>query len=58
MKEMQPKSVKYLASAVIIVLIVTALPFIGITERTLDERQGVVIDFGYWEASWTDMSFL
>ena len=54
---MQPKSQKYLASAVIIVLVIAALPFIGLTERTADERQGVVIDFGYWEASWTDMSF-
>lgn len=54
---MQPKSVKYLASAVILVLVVTALPFVGLTERTPDTRQGVVIDFGYWEASWTDMAF-
>lgn len=54
---MQPKSAKYLASAVILILVVAALPFIGLTERTADERQGVVIDFGYWEASWTDMSF-
>lgn len=54
---MRPGTLKVSASIVLAILIVGSLPFVGLTERPVDDRQGVVIDFGYWDASWTDMSF-
>ena len=54
---MRPRTLKISVSVALIVLIAGSLPFVGLTERPVDDRQGVVIDFGYWDASWTEMSF-
>ena len=51
---MEPTKVKLTASVVIAVLIVAALPFIGTTSMAEDDREGLVIDFGYWDINWTE----
>lgn len=51
---MEPTKFKLLASIIIAVLIIAALPFIGTTSMAQDDSEGLVIDFGYWDASWTE----
>ncbi|MDR1404986.1 MAG: helical backbone metal receptor [Candidatus Methanoplasma sp.] len=38
-------------------LVAVITPAAGFTVSETDERQGVVIDFGYWETSWIPLSF-
>lgn len=45
---------KILGSAIIVVMIVAALPLVGVTESSADTREGVVLDFGYWDSEWID----
>lgn len=52
---MRSVSIKLLASAAIAVLVVTALPFIGVTETSADDTEGMVLDFGYWDMHWVEM---
>ena len=50
-------TVKLSLSAVIGVLILASVPFIGLTTAERDNAEGVMIDFGYWDVVWTPMSF-
>lgn len=52
---MKSVTVKLGLSAAIIVLILAALPFVGVTEQEHEEVQGMVVDFGYWDVVWTEM---
>lgn len=47
--------IKLGASAVLAVLIVAAMPFIGVTETSADPSEGVILDFGYWDLHWIEM---
>lgn len=51
---MRSVQIKLLSSAVLVVLLVAALPFIGTTESATDETEGVVLDFGYWDLYWIE----
>ncbi len=50
-------SKKLLISIVIIAVICVILPITGLTKVTQDQSHGLLIDFGYWDASWTEMTF-
>lgn len=54
---MKSLNIKLAASAAILVMIVAALPFVGFTESSVDNEQGLVLDFGYWDTEWIEMSF-
>ncbi len=54
---MNSMNIKLTASAVIVILILTAVPMIGLTVASADNTQGLMIDFGYWDVVWTEMTF-
>lgn len=54
---MKSVRIKYAICAVIAVVMVVAVPLVGFTESSADEKQGLVLDFGYWDMEWTEMVF-
>lgn len=48
---------KYAISAVIVVIILIALPITGLTKADVDNSHGMLIDFGYWDVKWNEMNF-
>ena len=52
---MQAATVKLVSAAVIAMLAVTGISVIGFTADSVDARQGVMIDFGYYEVDWIEM---
>ncbi len=52
---MRSVKLKLAGSAVLAVLILAALPLVGVTESSADSREGVVLDFGYWNVEWVEM---
>ncbi len=48
---------KLVISAIIVVIICIALPITGLTKISQDESHGLLIDFGFWDASWVEMTF-
>lgn len=54
---MQAATVKLVSAAVIAMLAVTGISVIGFTADSVDARQGVMIDFGYYEVDWVEMEF-
>ncbi len=52
---MRSVSIKLAASVAIAVLVIAAIPFIGVTESSADETEGMVLDFGYWDMHWVEM---
>ena len=54
---MKSVKIKLLASFMCLILILAITPFMGLTTAAQDTRQGVMIDFGYWDVNWTEMSF-
>lgn len=44
-------------SASLLVLIVVSVPLVGLTAEEVDGTSGVVIDFGYWDVTWTELVF-
>ena len=49
--------IKMALSAAVIVLVVASVPFIGLTTAETDNSHGLVIDFGYWDTVWVEMTF-
>ena len=49
--------IKLALSAVVLVLVVAAIPMVGLTVAETDDSHGTVIDFGYWDTVWVDMTF-
>lgn len=54
---MKAVKIKLLASFMCIILILTVTPLMGLTTAAQDTREGVMIDFGYWDVNWTEMTF-
>lgn len=54
---MRSLRIKTAASAALAVLIVAAIPVIGFTEPSTDAGRGLILDFGYWDTEWIEMSF-
>jgi iron complex transport system substrate-binding protein len=54
---MQAATVKLVSAAIIAMLAVTGISVIGFTADSVDARQGVMIDFGYYEVDWVEMEF-
>ena len=54
---MRSLEIKLVMSAAIGILIVAAVPVIGLTTVEADSAEGVMIDFGYWDVVWTPMTF-
>lgn len=54
---MQAATVKLVSAAVIAMLAVTGISVIGFTADSVDARQGVMIDFGYYDVDWVEMEF-
>ena len=54
---MQASTVKLVTAAVIAILAVTGISVIGFTADSVDAKQGVMIDFGYYEVDWIEMEF-
>lgn len=50
--------IKLAISAIIAVLIVAAVPFVGVTETSADSSEGVILDFGYWDTYWVEMDLI
>lgn len=48
---------KLTISLAIAVLVIAVVPFVGTTEAESDDVQGMMIDFGYWDADWIPMTF-
>ncbi len=46
---------KVMGSAMLAVLILAALPLVGVTESSVDDREGLILDFGYWNIEWIEM---
>lgn len=44
-------------SAIIILAVCIAIPITGLTKVSQDQSHGLLIDFGFWDASWTEMTF-
>ena len=38
-------------------IILASLPFVGLTQSERDTKQGLVLDFGYWNTEWDPISF-
>ena len=57
MHPMQASTVKLVSAAVIAILAVTGISVIGFTADSVDAKQGVMIDFGYYEVDWIEMEF-
>lgn len=55
---MKSLTIKLGVSALLIILAVSSLPFIGVTTSAEDDASGVIIDFGYWNVIWTEMTFM
>lgn len=55
---MRSVRIKLGISAFAIILLVASLPFIGITESEIDETEGMVLDFGYWDMYWVEMDLI
>ena len=54
---MKAVKIKLLASFACIILILAITPLMGLTTAAQDTREGVMIDFGYWDVNWTEMTF-
>lgn len=52
---MRSVRIKLAISAAAVILLVASLPFIGVTESSADDTEGVVLDFGYWDMYWVEM---
>lgn len=48
---------KVVISAALIVVILASVASVGTTEAEDDEVSGLMIDFGYWDVDWIEMSF-
>jgi len=48
---------KLAISLVLVVAMMILAPAMGFTSSEKDARQGVVIDFGYWDTVWIEMTF-
>ncbi len=57
MHPMQASTVKLVSAAVIAILAATGISVIGFTADSVDAKQGVMIDFGYYEVDWIEMEF-
>ncbi len=55
--DLNSTDIKIAVSAIVAVLIVISIPLIGLTTAEIDDAEGVVIDFGYWNVVWVPMSF-
>lgn len=54
---MRSIQIKLTASIVLMVLVVASVPLIGLTESSADSEQGLMLDFGYWDVEWVEMTF-
>lgn len=54
---MRSLTIKLGVSALLVILAVSSLPFIGVTTSAEDDATGVIIDYGYWDVVWTEMTF-
>lgn len=54
---MQASNVKLLAAAVIAIVAAASVSLIGFTVDSADAKQGVMIDFAYYEVDWVEMRF-
>lgn len=52
---MRSVRIKIASSAVLAMLLFVTLPFIGVTESSTDDTEGMVLDFGYWDMHWLEM---
>ena len=48
---------KLLISGVLIAAVFMLLPFVGLTSEEEDDTSGVIIDFGYWDIVWSELTF-
>jgi len=49
--------IKMTISAVTLVLVLAGVALVGTTEAEDDPVQGMMIDFGYWDVTWVEMTF-
>lgn len=54
---MRAGTIKVASSAIIFVMIVASVPFIGFTLDAQDEKQGVMIDYAYYNVEWIEIDF-
>ena len=54
---MQASTIKLVSAGIIAILAATGISVIGFTADSVDAKQGVMIDFGYYEVDWIEMEF-
>ncbi|MCL2148079.1 MAG: helical backbone metal receptor [Methanomassiliicoccaceae archaeon] len=54
---MRSLEIKLALSVAIGILVIAAVPVIGLTTVEADSTEGVMIDFGYWDVVWIPMAF-
>ena len=54
---MHANNLKMILSAICVVGILVIVPMIGLTVDSVDEKEGVMIDFGYYDVDWVPISF-
>ena len=54
---MQASTVKLISAAIIATVAVTAVSVVGFTADSVDAKQGVMIDFAYYDVDWVEMDF-
>ncbi len=54
---MNATTIKFLSATVIAIMVVASVPFIGFTVDATDNRQGVMLDFAYYNVEWVPFEF-
>ena len=54
---MHAVGIKMVISAVTLALVIAGVALVGTTDAEDDPVQGMMIDFGYWDVTWVEMTF-
>ena len=54
---MRASNVKLTSAAIIAIVALAGIQMVGFTVDAADERQGVMIDFAYYDVEWVEMDF-
>ena len=54
---MNATTIKYLSATAIAIMVIASVPFIGFTVDAADSKQGVMLDFAYYNVEWVPFEF-
>ncbi|MBQ5482776.1 MAG: hypothetical protein IIT75_00210, partial [Candidatus Methanomethylophilus sp.] len=55
MSTLEAVKFKVCVSAAIVVAVCVIAPMIGLSASPIDEKEGVMVDFGYYNVKWVEM---